>query len=252
MAIRVAGVRSGQLATAGSFVNISLLVSRLSNMFQAPLLGVMVDQASRHPDVLGPALAQSFRGVIASGFVGTALAALLVPNLAILVAKGMEHFKQDASIIKVMSKALWPGRWPRLTRTLLKRPSFHGKQAVTWEGIPRVFLAVNVLVTAIYTIGVLSALLAGALNPELKATAIQLSGIVNGIATICLVLFVDPGSAHVIDAVVAGRRHEGHMWAVVISLTLGRLLGVGILAQILFLPATGYINWAAHWLTGLL
>ena len=45
------------------------------------------------------------------------------------------------------------------------------------------FLILNAFVTAIYTIGVLCALLAGAYLPQYRATAIQLSGIVNGIAT---------------------------------------------------------------------
>ena len=43
--MRLAGVRTKQIAIAMAFVTSTLLVSRLSNMFQAPLLGAMVDTA---------------------------------------------------------------------------------------------------------------------------------------------------------------------------------------------------------------
>jgi len=41
--MRLAGVRTKQIAIAMSFVTSTLLISRLSNMIQAPFLGVMVD-----------------------------------------------------------------------------------------------------------------------------------------------------------------------------------------------------------------
>ena len=43
--MRLAGVRTKQVAIAMAFVTSTLLVSRLSNMFQAPLLGAMVDSS---------------------------------------------------------------------------------------------------------------------------------------------------------------------------------------------------------------
>ena len=43
--MRLAWVRTVQVATSLSFVNASLLISRMSNMLQAPLLGSMVDFA---------------------------------------------------------------------------------------------------------------------------------------------------------------------------------------------------------------
>jgi len=43
--MRLAGVRTKNIATSLSFVNATLLITRLSNMLQAPLLGGMVDTA---------------------------------------------------------------------------------------------------------------------------------------------------------------------------------------------------------------
>ena len=41
--MRIAGIRTKQIAIALSFVSTTLLISRLSNMFQAPLLGYLAD-----------------------------------------------------------------------------------------------------------------------------------------------------------------------------------------------------------------
>ena len=41
--LRLAGIRTKQIAIAISFVASTLLISRLSNMFQAPLLGAVLD-----------------------------------------------------------------------------------------------------------------------------------------------------------------------------------------------------------------
>ena len=43
----------------------------------------------------------------------------------------------------------------------------------------------NAIAVAIFTVGVLASIYAGYLNPELRATAGQLSAVVNGLATIC-------------------------------------------------------------------
>lgn len=48
------------------------------------------------------------------------------------------------------------------------------------------------VITAIYTIGVLSALFAALIAPERATTAIMASGLINGIATISLIIFIDP------------------------------------------------------------
>ena len=88
--------------------------------------------------------------------------------------------------------------------------------------------------TAIYTIGVLCSLLAGAYLPELRATAIQLSGIVNGIATILFALIVDPSGARITDQAAQGERPESDVKSVVFFLICGRLLGTLILAQFFY------------------
>ncbi|MEK7376554.1 MAG: DUF2837 family protein, partial [Candidatus Margulisiibacteriota bacterium] len=104
---------------------------------------------------------------------------------------------------------------------------------------------------SIYAIGVLSSLYAGAQVPEFRTTASQLSGIVNGIATVLLALMVDPTAAHITDMVIRGKRKENDVRTVVFYIVLGRIMGTLILSQLFFWPASTYIVNATMFVRGL-
>ncbi len=72
--------------------------------------------------------------------------------------------------------------------------------------IPKRLFVINMVITSIYTIGVLSALYAGLLAPEHSTTAVMASGLINGVATILLAVFVDPKVSVLADDVAKGKR----------------------------------------------
>ncbi len=98
------------------------------------------------------------------------------------------------------------------------------------------------VVTSIYTIGVLSALYAALLAPERASTAIMASGLINGIATILLVVFVDPKISVMADDVINKRGDYLKLRNVSLMMVSSRLLGT-LLAQLLFIPGAKYIAW---------
>jgi hypothetical protein len=114
--------------------------------------------------------------------------------------------------------------------------------------IPRYFLLANILITGIWTIGVLSALYAGALLPQFRSTATLTSGIVNGVAAILAATVVDPTAAMITDQAVRGAREEADVRQMAIYLALTRLAGT-FLAQFFFLPAASVIRWVAELIT---
>jgi hypothetical protein len=89
--------------------------------------------------------------------------------------------------------------------------------------------------------------MAGAFLPDLRTTAVQLSGVVNGIATILLTLFVDPTGSLITDQAVHGKRPLSDVKSAIVALTLSRILGTFILAQIIFGPAVQYIMQVTQW-----
>lgn len=239
--IRFAGLKTKQIAIAMSFVTSTLLVSRLSNMFQAPLLGSLVDQTIliNTPSAL-ELLENNFRFIIFSGFLGTFIGCLLTPTAIKLFKIAIQKFLKYGSVPKILFSLLYPSNWIKIIKQITI-PSPKNLSNISLKSIPKQFLLLNLFVTAIYTIGVLCSLLAGAYLPEFRATAIQLSGIVNGLATIMLTLFVDPTGARITDQAIHKDRPESDVKSVVFYLQITKLIGTLIIAQIFLIPFTKYI-----------
>jgi len=246
--LRLAGVRTKQIATSLSFVNATLLITRTSNMLQAPFLGGMVDHAilKGNPS----SLIHNFRLVIFAAFIGNSIGVLLTPFFVAVFTKAIWRFERGGSIPRLIGAAFLPRNLAAIFRRfhLPTRESFIN---LSLKGMPQGFLWTNLIVVSVYAIGVLSSLFAGALVPEFRITASQLSAIVNGIATILLVTLVDPTCAYITDQAIRGKRKEADVRAMVFYIILGRVVGTLILSQLLFLPAAGYIKSATLLVKGL-
>lgn len=237
--LRLAGVRTRQIATSLAFVNATLLITRTSNMLQAPFLGGMVDHAilAGHP----VSLVGLFRLVIFAAFIGNFLGALCSPFFVAVFTVAILKFETVGSVPKLIAAAFFPRNLKAIIKCfrLPDRSSFSN---LSLKGIPQGFLWTNLIVVSIYAIGVLSSLYAGALIPEFRITASQLSAIVNGIATILLVTLVDPTCAFITDRAVRGLRSEADVRSMVFYIIAGRVVGTLVISQLLFLPAAEYIK----------
>ena len=246
--MRLAGVRTRQIAIAMAFVTSTLLISRLSNMVQAPLLGAMVDFSilDGSQDALVQ-LESHFRLIIFAAFCGAIMGGVLTPTMVRLFQFAIRHFLWVGSLPRVVGHALRPSSLVKIIKQI-RVPRLSMRRSLSLSEIPKQFLILNIFVTSIYCIGVLCSLLAGAYNPQFRSTAIQLSGIINGMATIMFTIFVDPSGARVTDQAINGHRPEKDVRSVVFFLQLGKILGTLIVAQLLFKPLTYYIMAVTEWL----
>ena len=245
--MRLTGVRTKQLALSLSFVNASLLISRMSNMLQAPLLGGMVDTAILENTV--SLLWGNFRWIIFAAFIGNLIGAILTPFAVVVFTRGIKKFEEIGSVPRLILFAFYPRNLAKIAQSF-RLPSTNSLKGLSLKGIPKTFLILNLFMVSIYAIGVLCSLMAGALVPAYRVTATQLSGIVNGIATILFTLMVDPIAAHITDQAARGQRKEGDVRAVVFYIVLGRVVGTLILSQLLFLPGAYYIKAVTLWVKG--
>jgi len=239
--MRLAGVRTRQLATAFSFVSSSLLVSRLSNMFQAPLLGAMVDKSVQINTLASTQnLEMAFRTILIFAFLGSLAGALCTPSAVQLFMRALKRFKTVGSLPRIFISAFYPQNIAKIP-SLLRLPRLSAIKTLSFTTIPKGFLILNTLVTSIYAIGVLCSLLASAYLPEMRSTANQLSGIVNGMATIMFTLLVDPTGARITDQAFHNERPENDVRSVIFGLLAGRLIGTLIITQLLLKPLSHYI-----------
>jgi hypothetical protein len=237
--MRLTGVRTRQLALSLSFVNASLLISRMSNMLQAPLLGGMVDTAILENTV--SALWGNFRFIIFAAFIGNLIGAILTPFAVSIFTRAIKKFDQIGHVPGLIAYGFKPKTLVEVIRAF-RLPTLESFKGLSLKGIPTLFLWLNLFMVSIYAIGVLCSLMAGALIPTYRVTATQLSGIVNGIATILFTLMVDPIAAHITDQAARGKRKESDVRAVVFYIVLGRVAGTLLLSQLLFVPGAYYIK----------
>lgn len=243
-AVRIAGTRTGRIAISLSLFNIVVLVSRTSNSFQAPLLAKRVEENLRLDRMIGAEA--DFRWLLFAATIATLVGALLIPTFQRLFAAAVDAFSRYRSVPRLLWRGLSPAGLAH-ARSSLRLPAWSNVTEARATAIPWTVVALNVIVMAVWTVGVFAALYAGYLNPELRVTASQLSAVINGVATILMFVFIDPYLSMLTDEAVEGKVSEPYFRRTVVWLTGSRLAGT-VLAQLLLVPAAIWIVTVAEWL----
>ncbi|MGP6156824.1 MAG: lipid II flippase family protein [Vulcanimicrobiaceae bacterium] len=249
-AARLAGVKSGRIATSISLFNLFVTASRLANLVYAPMLGTITDRAARSvrvPALAGAALHQldlQIRLIVLAGTFGTALGALLLPVFLYLFLRGIAAFERLGSVPRAILRLVDPRVMLGILRSVrIPPPATFAQFRI--RDVPANLLISNVVVTGIYAIGVVAATYASVIDPADARTAVLLSGIINGIATIAFTLIVDPTSAYITDQAVKGERTLGEVKSLVFYLALTAIVGT-LLSQLILYPAAVVIAFVAH------
>lgn len=244
-AFRIAGIRSGHIAIAFSLFNVLVLISRLSNSLQGPFLAKRVETA-----ILAPGrhdLGWDFALILGAASLATAVGGLLIPSFQRYSTQAVESFHRNRSMLRILRRSLSPrgvveamraAAVPRYQNLLTLRRLID---------VPIGIIAMNVVASALWTVGVLASIYAGVIEPDFRVTASALSSAINGIATILMFLLIDPYLSGLTDDAVRGRVEEARFRRVVVWLVVGRLAGT-VLAQVMLVPAAHLIASVARWL----
>lgn len=239
-AVRLSGARVRMIASALSLFNIMVIVSRLANMMQQPFTGSLIDNAPKE-NALEFVEAQ-FRILIGASTIGTVFGIILFPTFIALFSRAIIHLSEEKGSVPSLMKRLFSLHYIKRGLTHFSLPKFSYLKDSKMKDVPIKLFCVNMIITSIYTIGVLSALYASLLAPERASTAIMASGLINGIATILLVIFIDPKLSVMADDVVNQRGSYTKLKSMSLMMVTSRLLGT-ILAQFMFIWGAKYIAW---------
>lgn len=257
-AARLAGVRTGRIATSISLFNLFVTASRLATLVYTLMLGPLSDKAGNAVKTLIPRLPESaplvghiqhtfewqLRLIIVAGTLGTILGSLMLPMFTYLYVRGVRSFEQTKSLPHSLARLADPRVvWDVFSH--LRVPHYREIFSFSTRNIPRRLLIFNVVVTGIYAIGVVAAYYASVLDVNVARTAIGISGIINGIGTIAFTFFVDPTSSIIVDEAVKGERSHEEVKAMVFYLSLTAIIG-WLLSQALLWPAAWIISAVAH------
>jgi hypothetical protein len=239
-AVRLSGARVRRIASALSLFNIMVIVSRLANMMQQPFTGSLIDTAPKLNTL--EFVETQFRILIGASTVGTLFGIILLPTFIALFSRAIIYLSEEKGSIPSLMKRIFSLHYIKRGITHFSLPKFSYLRDTKVKDIPINLFCINMVITAIYTIGVLSALYAALLAPERASTAIMASGLINGVATILLVIFIDPKLSVIADDVVNQRGSYNTLKSMSLMMVTSRLFGT-ILAQLLFLWGARYIAW---------
>ncbi|MGE7691357.1 lipid II flippase Amj family protein [Lysinibacillus sp. NPDC097214] len=245
-AVRLSGARVKLLASALSLFNVMVMVSRLANMMQQPFTGSLADTAPKENTLAF--VEQQFRVLIGAASLGTLVGILLLPTFIAIFSRAIIHLSEEKGSIPALFKKGFSIEYVKRGIKHIHLPSLSYLKGISWRDIPLKLFIVNVVITAIYTIGVLSALYASLLVPERATTAVMASGLINGVATMLLIIFIDPKISVLADDVINQRGSYLSLKQASVMMMGSRLLGT-FLAQLLFIPGAKYIAWFTQFMT---
>lgn len=237
-AVRIVSIRTKRVALTISLFNVLVLVSRTANTFQAPLLSKIVE-SDLNQGLFNPRT-EWFSFIIASATFASIVGVFLIPTFQRMLTHAVEDFGKFRSIPRLLKKAFHLKTYQVIQSdfTLPRKENIQFKSVLSFVSWKYVFL--NMFASAIITVGVISSLYAGYLNPNFRTTASSLSSIVNGFATIFLVLFIDPYLSVMVDDTINGKMPEMIYRRYMVLLLISRVAGT-IVSQFLLYPAAWII-----------
>jgi len=237
-AARIAGVRTRRIAVSFALFNVLILISRASNSFQGPFLSKRIELSLSAG--AGGHLLSDFRWLLMSATAAAVLGALAVPTFQRIFSRAVQHFQVHRSMPKLLLHGFARGGLSYI-RDAVTVPSVSHLTGLRRDvAVPVRVILLNIGAQALLTVGVFAALYAGYLDPRFRVTAVSLSSVINGVATILLFVFIDPHLSVMTDDVMDGRTSEASFRRAVVWLSASRVAGT-VLAQFMLLPAAAAI-----------
>ncbi|MGG2065032.1 lipid II flippase family protein [Bacillus sp. S14(2024)] len=238
--VRLVGAKLALVASAFAIYNILSLVARFSNMFQQPFTASLVDSATQNGGL--ELLDKQFRFLLLGSTMGVILGGLLVPFFMKIFSKSLVPLSKDGSFFNLF-KLINKTNYKKVKNyfVIVNKTNLEG---VNFKNISFKLFIINTIVSAVFTVGVMSALYATLLVPQYDKAAMSSSNIITGVATILLTLIIDPKLSFLTDKVVQDNRNYGELKTFTFMILLSRLLGT-LMAQIILVPGAYYIAWFA-------
>ncbi|KAJ53602.1 hypothetical protein BD780_001282 [Clostridium tetanomorphum] len=240
--VRIVGVRTGRIAISFAVFNVFALISRTANTIQAPLMAKNIENSIKVGNSQN--LLYMFRWILLATTVATITGAILMPTFIKVFQKAVESLSVHRSIPKLLLHGFSKSGIDQFKKSITKPKRENITQLKSFKKIPKKIILLNTIAFSISTVGVLSSLYAGCLNPDLRQTCSTLSSVINGSATIIMFMCIDPFISMLTDDVIRGECTELHFDRCIIFIVGGLIAGT-ILAQFILVPAADIIVFIA-------
>ena len=233
LATRIVGVRTRKLASSSSLFNIILLVAQFARSLQAPLLTKFVETGIVRGEEPNDSI---FRYTILAATLGSILGGLAIPSVQRFMEKGVNSLYRHHSVFMVVVKSFKITTIVHLKNSIKMPDKSNFLRLTNFSDMRVGVILLNIFVYSFTTVGALSCLYAGYLNPALRTTSLSMSGIANAAGTIGMLLFIEPYNSILTDKVVEGTVSDGYfrryLSLVVLARCFGTFLGLFLLVPL--------------------
>lgn len=236
--VRLVGVRTGKIAISFTVFNILSLISRMAVTFQEPLLTNYVEK-----NLYSDNLLHIFNLIIIVSGTAATFGAFLIPTFQKIFSKGVMVFSVERSIPRLVVGGM--SKRGRISmKYCITKPHKESVTQINYKKIPRRVVVYNFAAVALVTVGALAPIYAFRLAPDLRATCVTLSSVVNGVATILMTIFIDPQMSIMTEDVMDGKCSKEDFKSCVVAMVGSKMLGT-FAAAFLLIPAAYVIVFAA-------
>lgn len=232
-AVRIVGVATGKVAVSFALFNVLILISRAANSIQSPLLTKYVETTGSDT-VIG-----SFYMIIIAGILATIVGAFSIPTFQRILSKAVIQFSEERSVPKLILHGFTKAGIKHM-KVSVKIPDRENISKENIRKLPVKVVIANVFIVAIQTVAFLAPIYGGVLEPELRATCITLTSVINWSATLLLYLYVYPFLSIKTDDVIDGKCSEAEFRQCVVGMVGAKVVGTA-LALVLLIPASYFI-----------
>lgn len=228
---RLVGVRTGKIAVTFSVFNILTLIARTALTFQVPILTKYVEHSSKTSNTVN-----IFNLILVFSGIATIVGAFLIPTFQRIFYRGVMRFTIDKSIPKLMLHS-FSKNGINYMKECIAVPAKNNITKINYKKLPIRIIIFNMIAVALITVGSVAPIYAGTIVPDLRATCITLSAIINGSATVLMSIFIDPQLSIMTDEVIDGKCSEEDFRTCVVAMVGSK--SVGTFASLaLFIPAS--------------
>jgi hypothetical protein len=239
--VRLVGVKTGRVAVTFALFNILALVSRTANTLQVPLLTKYVERNPHSEQLIG-----LFNLIILTAVIASLLGAFMIPFFQRVFYKAVEAFSINRSVSKLLLHS-FSKSGVKYIKENIRIPSKLNFSVFNFRKLPFKLMFLNTISVTLLTVGALAPIYAGSLEPELRATCITLSAILNGFAVIVLAVFIDPHLSILTDDVIDGKCSISEFNNCVAGMVITKFLGT-VLSFVVLVPSAYLIVLVARFI----
>lgn len=226
-AVRLVGVKTGRVAVSFALFNILALVSRTANTLQVPLLTKYVERNPYPEQLTG-----LFNMIILTALLASIVGAFMIPFFQRIFHKAVEAFSVNRSVSKLVLHS-FSKSGVKYIKESIRIPSKLNFGVFNLRKLPFKIMFLNTISVTLLTVGALAPIYAGSLEPDLRATCITLSAILNGFAVIVMAVFIDPHLSIMTDDVIDRKCTMSEFNNCVAGMVITKILGTALAFAVL-------------------